>query len=563
MAKPNPNNKMNRNDRNRNTKFAGKGDRKQGRQKGQFGDPFTGEYTKENSTKGERRAVEVADSAYQLSKSNPVAFYTKFSKFARDAANVQFATVLGNEIEVAPVEFADVPHKWYVPGLMRIRFTPTIGISNDFSSPINRASNRFYTYLRSNQKASGDYDHQDVTMMEISMDSCYMFHALCSRLYKLVRDFTPVNLYYPRALVSASGGIYDDIKENLQDFRAYINQYAYNLGQYALPKDMTLFDRHRWMCEGIYVDSSSSKAQTYMFVPDGFWKYDNTVETGSQCTWVPYLTQGASSGQHTVAQLMEIGDALLNAVSNDSDFATISGDIYNFFGGDTYKLPYLNENDQIAPSYDEIVLSQIENLSLVGPLDLTSLVISQNPNVNQGAILFQPTLSVTYGNVSQGWHSIPMNFHKDDVTPDDIIEATRLMAVLEPVQKLGDLPQISACGTELITTLDVFTRNPATGAFRSNPIYHTLNQAASTDTPTVEVSHVRDILHLAQFDWAPLTAWYYASTSPSEDEFIGWSWDVDNWAYMPNTYLKNIHLAALYSLFEAGNNREGSDVVSE
>lgn len=539
-------------------KFTAKGDRKQGRQQSQFPDPYRSEMTDENSTKGQRRAVEISDSAAVLARDNPVAYYTKFSKFAMDSAKLPFSMPLGSEVSV---QGNDEVYTWYVPGVMRIRFTPTIGVSDDFSSPINRSSNRFYTYLRSNQKASGKYNHQDITMMEVAMDSCYMFHALLTRIYKIVRDFTPVNQYYPRALVAACGAIYDDVKANLQDFRSYINAYAYNLGQYAMPANVTLFDRHRWMCEGLYTDSSSTRAQTYIFVPDGFWLYDNTVETGSQCTFLQYLTPGPSAGQHTVAELMTMGNQLLNAVSGDEDFAYISGDIYNFFGGDVYKLPYLNENDAVLPSYSEIVLSQIENATVTGPLLPSSLVISQNPSVNEGAIIFKPAIDTTLTYVTHnysGAQGVPMNFHHDSPSSEDVIEASRLMVTLDLSMTAIT---VKYCATEIVTTLDVFSRNPATGAYRSNPVYsNTLEVNESNLTLASMIGLLTDVSHLAQFDWAPQVELFTVGTDLTNRSFVGSTWDIDNYDQIKEQYLKNIHMACLFSLFEVGNNREG-DVV--
>lgn len=523
-----------------------RGDKLQGRQKFVTAtDPFRRQLTDRNSSRGARREAEIADTAAVLARDNPVAFYTKFSKFSRDAATLPFALPVGEPFTVSEV----APIQTSVPGVMRLQFIPAIGVSTDFTSPINRSSIRFYTYLRANQKASASYDHQDITMMEVAMDSAYMFHAHLTRMYKVVRDFTPVNEYYSRALITAMGGIFDDLKKNLQDFRAYINTLAYNLGQYALPKGITMFERHRWMCEGLYTDGPTSKAQTYLFVPAGFWLYDNTVTTGSQCTFKEYLPAGNTPKQYTTAQLMEFGDVLLNAISNDSDFSVISGDIYNYYGGETFKLPYLNENDAILPSYQEVVLSQIENATIVGAIDRSSLVISQNPTVNAGAILFQPAITPSYYFYAQPF----MNFHHDSPTPDDVIEASRLMAFVEN-------NKVVACGTEIICQADIFGVNPDTKGFRSNQLANTILIAEGTTSQTRMVSMIFDLLMVAQFDWAPCIRFYFKN-GDDPWKLVGWTWDIDNFSYVDRKYIEMIHRACLFSLFEVGDN--GEDVVTQ
>lgn len=515
--------------------------------------PFRDQGTKQDSSRQFRREEEVADTAAAISRSNPVELYTKYRQFAMDAASLPFATPLGvvlsqkirtvtqsgstQSIVTGAVDFT-------VPGIMRLNFSPTIGVSEDYTSPINRSSTIFFTQLRSNQKAFGNYDHQDITMFEVAVDSCIMFHSLCKRLYGLARNFTPINEYYPNALVAASGGIMADLRQNLQDFRAYINEFAYNLEQFALPSGISLFDRHQWMCEGIYTDSTATRAQTYMFVPTGFWQYDNTVATGSQLTFVKY------EGQHTVAQLMAIGDALINAIAGDEDFAMISGDLYAWYKTNTYKLGYVDENYQILPKYDERVLSQIENATIAGPWNPSyTPIISQNPNVNQGAIIFKPSVE-TEAVLTNTY----MNFHHDSPSPDDVLEATRLICTFREKPAAGQ-GNVATCGTEIVHSVDIFFVNPDTLAFRYNTIaaqVYKFNQGQYTEAQVV--NWMADLANLAKFDWAPRLLLYSykagVAGAAATWEYIGDSWDTDVMSEVPDNYLKTINIACLFSLFE-------------
>lgn len=554
--------KQNKNQRNgkpngkpeatRKPKYRDRGDRLQGRQNN-LDAPFNDvdRLNRRNSSKNERRAEESVDAGVKISRGNPVQFYTKFDRFVTDAATIPFAQPVGAPNPMA-VHINQTPttDTFYVPGVCALTFTPTIGVSRDFTSPINRSSIRFYTYMRSNQKASATYDHQDITMMEVALDSCYMFHALMTKLYGIINNFTPVNEYYSRATVLACGGDFDDIRANLENFRSYINAYAYSLGQYALPGGIEMFNRHRWMVEGMYTDSTSTHAQTYMFVPDGFWLYDNTVETGSQCTLLAY------TGAHTFAQLKSIGDQLLNAVSGDEDFAIISGDIYNFYGGNTYKLPYVAENYTVLPVYDQTVLSQIENASVI-QLDSTSLVISQNPTVNAGAIIFNPKPSATPASgvvIDQNF----LNFHHDSPTPEEVIEGTRLTVVTQ-YDAVNTVNTITACGTEIVTSLKIYGRN----ANGNIGVVTTITEngksvSASSSTAYMQTLLIaKEIMHLAQFDWAPQYTLWAAKQSGGDYQFMGSTWDIDNFTMIPDMYLNNIHLGCLLSLFSATPNNEG------
>lgn len=541
--------------------------KKQGMQSKVDGAPFREDLDKKDSTKQERRGAEYVDTGVKMSDGNPVSIYKKFDKYATDAANLPFALPVGSAVHVSyhvgGVSETDntttVKSDFVVPGIAALYFTPTLGVSNNFNSAINRSSIRFYTYLRSNQKASGTYDHQDVSMMELSLDSCYMFHALLSRVYGIVNGFTPVNEYYSRSTVAACRVDFEDIRKNLQDFRAFINSFAYNLGQYALPNNLELFFRHRWMCEGMYTDGDTTKAQTYMFVPSLFWKYDNTVATGSELTPVYWYTRTAPNKYWKYDEIVSLGMQLLNAVSNDNDFSIISGDIYNFYGGDVYKLPYIDESYAIVPTYDKTVLSQIENCVICGDLRDTTeypLKVTQNPSVNEGAIIFQPVAYIKNGIFP---NECTMNFHWDDVKPDDVIEATRLLPVADLEDHSHDWVVISQCGTEIVNSMAIITRNASTLA---SEVYWYQSGGMMLDltntSPDLNMEVVKKIGLLAQFDWAPQQSLVVRTGTTAAPIYnrLGSTWDIDNFDVVPQNYISNIHNACLLSLFTTEVNRE-------
>lgn len=497
-------------------------------------------------TKRQRRDEEVDNEEYR-SRSNPVQLYKNYPAFSKDAATLPFATPLGQiltETFTHQVTGEVTAFQYAVPGIMRLRFSPSIGVSSDFTSPANRSSIRFYSYLRSVMKAKGDYDHQDISMMVYAIDSCIMLHSLGRRVVAMMQNWTPVNEYYPNALIAACGFVPSDLRQNLQDFRQWLNTFAFNLQQYALPKGIDLFNRHAWMCEGIYVDGESSKAQTYIFVPTGFWKYNNTVASGSQLEFVYYLDNGGTT-QHTVKEFMALGDSLVNAISNDNDFADISGDMYTFYGGNQYTLPYIDENYKILPSYDKVVLSQIENATIMGNFaaDYTP-VISQNPAVNEGAIIYEPRCQGEYL-IAQ--HS--MNFHWESPTSDDVLEASRLMCTSQLV-KVGETNEqvITSTGTEILHAIDIVAVNPATHQFRFNPIYNSVFVWSQDAPASVVLNEIADIISLANFDWAPRIQMVNLSTSVTTNAYLGSTWDIDNMSVIPDEYLAQINTACLYSL---------------
>lgn len=519
----------------------------------------TAPYKRYSGSRQDKRAEEIADTGAAMSRENPIETWNKFRQFADDAARIPFARVVGNTYDLSfkSAYGTEFTAKTADPGLMRIVFSPSVGVSEDYTSPLNRSSINFYGRLRSTQRAFNAYDHQDLTMMILALDSCVMFHALGRKIYGTLTSMTPINRYYPRALVGACGVSFPDTQKTIQDFRAWLNEFALQIEQYAIPDNIELLKRHQWMCEGLYTDSTATRAQTYMFVPAGFWKYNNTVATGSELEYVQYIKPGETAAtQYTIEEFQAIGNSLINAISNDEDFARISGDLYAYYGGNVMKLPYVDEHYQILPRYDERVLSQIENATIMGWwASGYTPVISQNPNVNQGAIVFTPQMQVEAMIPLQ----LQMNMHIDSPSTDDVIEATRLMCAFAPDIDSEYGVALSLCGTEIVHCLDIFVTNPTTMGIRSRrlqqPVYSIDEAYMAGDNAQRGWEYIQnqmnDILWLQKFDWAPrITICHFNnSLNPTGYQYNGNTWDIDNSIIIPENFLNAITTACLYSVF--------------
>nr|QXV86464.1 capsid protein [Rat picobirnavirus] len=501
---------------------------------------------------------EIEDTAFK-SGSNPYDFYSQFPNFARDAATIPFANPLGAILTEKATET-----DYTVPGLMTIAFYPTVGVSHDYTSPMNRSSIRFYTYMRSIQKASAAYDHQDITMMVTALDNVIMFHDLLVRAYRVMNLWTPVNEYYPRALIAAMGLSYDSLKANLSDFRLYINNLGFQISQYAIPQDVKMISRHRWLVSGLYTDSEATRAQTYMFVPQGFWKYDNTVATGSQLTYVEWLGTIASPNIHTFEQVVTFGDGLMNAMSNEADFAIISGDMFSFFNGNVMILPEVQEKEIILPTYDKVVLSQIENLRIAGKWGQGyTPIISQDPSVNGGAIIFEPQMKARSFNADSGSNlssylnsrsSVKMNFHNDSPSAEQVMEASRFIYTAEVNNEESSNngnTVIKSCGTELVSGLRIWHINPTTGSYRFYEMSSPLFLFQATSTVGAVAANFQSITDFYQFDWAPMIDVFVYQGSAGDHTFTyeGLLADVDVFSYIYDNYIENMNTAALYSLW--------------
>lgn len=514
--------------------------------------------------KNQRRDEEMVDTALKQYKStsNPYAWYANFPNYAKDVATIAFGLPLGQPLNIGRGDVITAG------GVMNLWFCPSIGYSSDLTSPINRQATRFYTYLRSIQRAASSYDSADVMMYMIAMDSLYTYWAYLRRAYGVAQLFTPTNKYYPRRLLQAMG-IDPSIANNLADFRAFINRFALNIGRFAMPKNFDIIQRHMWMTSGLYVDSQTTRAQTYMFTPSILFKYNNTVTTGSQLEGQALASFTTTPVSRDLTSLIAYANILLNAVENDEDTMNISGDIYRAYGpGGLMTVEETPDNYAIVPIYDETVLSQIENAVIAGypaattsSSELTMPVITQDPSVNGGAIIFTPTVrsrptvigSNAGANIPVLYDKSVINMHMDSPTPEQVMEATRLVVSANTTASLigaGDTSvALTACGTDIINYVEIAVFNPDNPAavrllnFNTNTIWYELSTGTIANTAGFDLMGI-----INQFDWAPML--YLASYSGTTGNVTQIEADIDNITALSYQQLGYIHEAALLSVLD-------------
>lgn len=509
-------------------------------------------FTKRNSTKSQRRDKEIVDTAREMAKDgcersreNDFEWYDKYALYTEYAGTIPFGAPIGQNLSLTTTGIA---HNNVIPGIMTLRFMPTIGYSANRNSPINRSSIRWYSMLRKAQKASSNYDSQDMMMAYMAIDSLAMFHEVGKRIIGIANMNSVLNRYIPEGLLTAMNVDPQDVRNNLADWWGYINKFAIDASNVVMPKGMTLRDRHEWMCSGLYTDGESERSQIYLFYPDGFWQYNNTVETGSQ---LDYVKWPSGDQKMTLASYKVMGNALLSALFADEDIGTISGDTQNAIGPNRcYAFQQITFDYRLDALYSELVLSQIENSTAVNAIASSyTPVITQNPSVNNGAILFTPSFQYSqaaYATLAQ--KKLLFNFHHEKPSVKDTIEASRMRTSGAINTSTGILTPTSF-GSEIILFYQIWTSKVGdpqtfepTGTFGSNVVFdYNLNQAT-------EDLVLQYLSKLASFDWHPIQYLYSNSTSKVLT-YNGALVDYDVTAVLDTDKLADMHEAALTSCF--------------
>lgn len=495
-------------------------------------------------TKNERRAKEIVDTVDHMD--NDPEWYKKNAGLINSVGNLPYGWRVGQDFDLSvnipglTVQFANTVS---IPGVLSIGFFPTPGVSLTNTSPINKAALANYRYIRFKKNGNTPYEVADLLMVYLATDSLYCLWANAARAYGYANLFTPMNDYLPRKLVVDSGFDFDDIQASMGDFLYEINMMASMLQKIAVPAALSMYDRHLWMLSNYFADSKSTKAQLYQYKLEGVWQFNNTAETGSQLDFVTLLNSDYTAKQWKHSAYFELFMQLYNALVKDADFGTMIGDIENAYGPSGLRsAPMTEAGSMILPIYSEEVLSQIENCVCWGnPVPATNK-ITQDPDINNGNILYQPTIQVFDGTPDMRPACVQpiVNYHGEGQPSVDFnMVATRAMPIIDfTTLRTNGQAMLATCGTEYYTKMWQ-DQKP------SEPAYGFSSHMMSGSPGAIDLS-----CGLTQFDWHPFV--YFGVWSAGDDpvaSFVGILGDVDNWQIANTGIIAQMHEVAIMSEF--------------
>nr|AVX53774.1 putative capsid [Marmot picobirnavirus] len=488
---------------------------------------------------------------------NDVSWYAKNPVMLADSASYSYNNPLGSLFDWSTILQGGTNTTWdwrtagfeSIPGVMALELVPTIGVSKDASSPANLAAQNIYSFVRYHNSGSKNYDQADLMLYLLAMDSIYSYWNFCKRIYGIMAMYSQLNWYMPKFLIRACGVNFDDINKNLANFREWLNTTAAKITSFCVPASMSYFVRHSWLYSNVYKDSDNLKAQMYIFTPSLFYKYD---ETGSKFggRLVP-VTMDPSYKERTFDELRSIMDQMLDAVCYSEDVGVMSGDILKAYGdGSLFKLEPVSADYLVAPVYNEEVLNQIHNATIVESYrymqDTDHLQITQDPDT--GFLKFNPLIP----NIQRmGVKGTILNMPWDVVTPANTMVGSRLAVCY---QAGGATAYFTALGTEWVNRASILYRKPnnlnnmdwGRVAFDNNILYDDISSQQANASSSMRIAA------LSNFDWHPL--FYLANhsdleTAPINFYFSGVLGDMCNYTILSENDLMRMHLTAVMSEF--------------
>lgn len=502
---------------------------------------------------------------------NDASWYAKNSQALNASASFSYNTPLG-----APLRYdrmvAELPYirqtaaMTTVPGLMSLHLSPTIGISTDYSSPANVAAQNIYSFVRYANSGSRNYDAPDLMLYLLAMDSVYSCWNWMKRLYGCVNSYSQLNRYMPRAYVQANGVDFDDLIGNLADFRAFLDNTGAKISAFCVPAVMNYFVRHSWLYSNIYKDSDTLKAQQYIFVPSYFYQYDETTSADGGILSIVPVCYEAKQEQNLlkVSEIESILTGMLNALQYSEDIGVMSGDILKAYGeNQMFKLSPIDANYSVTPVYNEEVLNQIHNCTLVAAVyqndDLSAWSITQDPNTNW--LLWNPSFSTLGAGANRQGALINMPW--ENPTPENTMVGSRLVASTY-VSKEDNLVHFSCVGSDYVNEAYIwmFSSVSQGGDLESQSTFTNLNLIfqriegdvyfikSGTPLPGYDVfTQLHKIQLISNFDWHPLVTISYRDLDTPLYESLGFMGDMNTYTIIGETQLEAMNLTALLSMF--------------
>lgn len=488
---------------------------------------------------------------------NDPSWYAANPALLRDSATIPFSWAVGTPLSL------DIPNlstPWSVPGLTTISTIPTFGLNRSANDPLNLASTAVYSFIRHANSGHANYDAPDLMLYLMSMTQIYSYINWLQRIYGCSSLYAQKNRYFPRAIVEAQHVNFDDLYNNLANFRYGINMLINKCASLAVPSTMSIFLRQAFLYQNIYCEGTSVKDQMYMYIPGGFYYFDFD-DSGAGCLKFDAFE---TNEKFTVKDLLDAGNFFLDKLVNNEDINIMSGDILKAYGSNIIKVTTLDENYTLVPLYNATVLEQFKNATVFHYENIDGLTVVQN--ATKSHLVSVPTWHATAGEILPGITTAKQEWVKKlyqgnliisttvaDPDASVVIENTRLMASLNRTEET-DKPGYYAitCGSEIAVDCRYYYYSfSALGV----PTLHSGRFASAYGVLQANTGTVLGTLaRLGHFKFKPKVHYMIfsgaESDTPTTSEIY---WDVDNFAIIDRQTLSKMHETAIMSMLNVAS----------
>lgn len=289
---------------------------------------------------------------------NDISWYTPDLQILNDAGRLPYSIPTGMPISRPYTNQGTSGTDFAIPGILVQKIMPTLGYAADPSDPVNVAAQGVYSFVRHLNSGSRNYDPVDLMIYIGALDSVYSCISWATRIYATICSYTQGNRYLPRVLMKAQGVDFDDIADNMVQFRAKLNQRIAKASQLMVPNIMPIFERHRWLFANYYIEGDDMKDQIYLYAPIGFYKFQLDSDDAGM---LKAVRLGGIRTELKADDIIQLLDDMLNPIIEDEDFNIMSGDIYKAYNGNIVTYSMIPDMIAMNFTFDENVLLQFKN----------------------------------------------------------------------------------------------------------------------------------------------------------------------------------------------------------
>nr|AVD96994.1 capsid protein [Picobirnavirus sp.] len=285
-------------------------------------------------------------------------WYASNDQMLRDMATFSFSLPIGARIN--PIEAGATVAS---PGIMAIRYLPSLGLQNKTNSALARAAQQFYTYVQQHYTAvNSSYESADLLAYMLAVSNICTWITIGKRAYGCMKKFSHYNKYLAKSLVNACGFNYEDLKGGQADFRTNLNTYIEEIRRsFNIPADLNWTKRSQFISKNVFTDGLGKKFQMYVFQPTHYFIFDPTATAGSALALRVVGTQYMTRDSY-----FSVLETMVGALRADTDVARMSGDILRAYGqASVLQFELLDENYETDILYSQEMVDQLHNADLI------------------------------------------------------------------------------------------------------------------------------------------------------------------------------------------------------
>lgn len=453
--------------------------------------------------------------------------------------------------------------KYVAPGICTVNFIPTMGYSDAANSPLNVAANKNFAFMRRENAGSTNYTDSDLMMYYLSVVGLVPAIKHAIRALKVSAIYTPTSRYVPDLLVKAMGFAPTDLRNNFENYRGRLNRLIVKFNQFPVPADFKHIKRWEFLCDNVFMDRNSTKAQIYFYRPIAIPVFHDLGDESTEFGYVDYTYpwypesmvapgvyhESNMSAFITFEQYLDYIDQALANLYNSSDIAIMAGDTLKAFSNTgVYTLPVVKEFEEILPVYSEMGIRQFHNTEFLPIIDetyedwahqLINLRVSQELSQDQtNFILISKLIGPGTARTLQKVGTMLLNIDKPNPDWKDVVELTRtkMSGQYHEGDEDGDAWGISV--------------HFASEIYVNAWIY----MDATVDNPEILItSFVGDLAEdyriaqvISAFDWAPI---YFELHNAGVAPVLG---EIDNYTFLSGSDLAHLNEAIIQDLFGIG-----------